>query len=603
MTTKQQFLARADRCLAERKFDMAERALKHVLSLEPNNVEALYKLAAVFFETGRSEESIDVVKKTLQVAPRAPFLHATLVDLLRKSGDPDAAVRHGTAAVVEGVRGADLFSNLGVAYVELGDDEKALQAFDSAIALSPLHADAIANRGDLLFKQQQHLAAELEYRRASAIVPSRAELFERLATVMRSQGRPKDAVVALEQAVRLAPNVPSPHIRLGNVLRELGRLQEATQSFERALKIDPKVAGAYFNLAHARTFRSLSDPHVAAMEALLSDRDRLPKGEQAHILFAMGKVYDDVGEYDKAFPLWLEANAIVRSEFEYDQGHDRAAFERLEKVVTSDFVRAREGVGVASKLPIFILGMPRSGTTLVEQILASHPDVTAGGELHDFGRAVNGVAADLLERLARPDLGYPEFFREFNNADFAAVGQAYVDSVSERWPNAVRLTDKMPGNYMHLGIIHLALPGAKIIHTKRNPIDVCISCFSKLFAGRLDYAYDLRELGRAYTSYDRLMNHWRQVLPAGAFLEVSYDELVADSETQMRRLLEFCGLDWNPNVTQYYKTDRPVRTASAAQVRQPIYRSSLERWRHYEGFLGPLIDELAGAGVLSRDHT
>ena len=352
------------------------------------------------------------------------------------------------------------------------------------------------------------------------------------------------------------------------------------------------MAGGYFNLAHARTFRSLTDPHVAAIESLNANRQELPEKQRAYIAFAAAKVFDDLGLHDKAFPLWIEDNALVRARLDYDQAKEIESYRRLEQVFTSEFVARHRTSGIASALPIFIVGMPRSGTTLIEQIIASHTAVTAGGELHDFGRAVNAVAEDFQKTHRRADFRYPDFLADFEPRDFAAIGNAYVAGLSARWLGSQRITDKMPANYLHAGIIHLALPNARIIHARRNPVDVCVSCFSKFFAGAVNFSYDLKELGIAYSEYEKTMAHWRRVLPPGTILDVDYESVISNTEAEIRRILNFCGLDWDDRVLEYYKTERSVRTASATQVRQPIYRTSVERWRNYEAYLGPLLEAL-----------
>jgi hypothetical protein len=231
--------------------------------------------------------------------------------------------------------------------------------------------------------------------------------------------------------------------------------------------------------------------------------------------------------------------------------------------------------------------MPRSGTTLVEQILASHSLVTGAGELKDLSHTASSVKAK--DGTLVP---FPEFMPMLSPVELRRVGELYAAKLGRRAPGAERITDKMPSNFYFLGLIHLALPGAKIIHTSRSAVDTCVSCFSKLFAGEQSQTYDLGELGRYYRAYHGLMAHWREVLPEGAFLDVQYEDVVADIETQARRILDFCGLAWEPKVLEFHRNERPVRTASSSQVRKPIYGTSVARWRNYEKYLGPLLTEL-----------
>jgi hypothetical protein len=242
------------------------------------------------------------------------------------------------------------------------------------------------------------------------------------------------------------------------------------------------------------------------------------------------------------------------------------------------------GGGNLSDLPIFVLGMPRSGTTLVEQIIASHPDVHGAGELLDL--------QSITRRVVSGTGGFPGNILALDSVAMNKWADDYVAGLRKHSPDARYITDKMPNNFWFVGLIHLMLPNARIIHVKRNPVDTCLSCFTKLFSGTLNQTYDLSELGRYYVDYSRLMDHWRKVLPAGAFLDVQYEDVIADQETEARRMIDFCGLDWNDACIDFYKNKRSVGTASVTQVRRPIYKSSVERWRHYEKFLGPLLDTL-----------
>jgi hypothetical protein len=287
----------------------------------------------------------------------------------------------------------------------------------------------------------------------------------------------------------------------------------------------------------------------------------------------------------------LAGNALKRSQIDYDEVAMLSEIDRTQQVFTSEFIRASAGAGAPSPKPVFIIGMPRSGTTLVEQILASHPDVRGAGELTLFERAMGEV------RLAMPEApAYPEMALQMSGKHFRELGERYLAGIAQLAPAASHVTDKMPTNFLFAGLIHLALPHATIIHTVRDPVDTCISCFSRLFTEVNFQTYDLAELGRYYRHYQALMAHWHSVLPAGRILEVNYEDTVTDLEGAARRILGHCGLPWDPRCLDFHLTERVVRTASATQVRQPIYRSSVGRWRAYEPLLGPLLAELSRSG-------
>jgi Sulfotransferase family len=319
---------------------------------------------------------------------------------------------------------------------------------------------------------------------------------------------------------------------------------------------------------------------------LMPDEANLKPEKRIMLHYALGKAYDDLKEWERAFPHFIEGARIKRERLAYDANADAARTQRIVALIDSDFVSRLRGAGDPSEVPVFVLGMPRSGTTLTEQIIASHPEVYGAGELNE-----------LMDIVQQPTVGlafrpFPDNLENLTPEILTAWGQAYVGRLRERAPTARRITDKMPANYLALGLIPLLLPRAKIIHVQRNPADTCVSCFTRLFNRHQDATYDLAELGHHYGLYARLMDHWRRILPAGSFLEVQYEDIVADTEYQARRLIDFCGLEWNSACLAFHKNKRSVRTASVTQVRQPIYNSSVHRWKHYEKFLEPLLASL-----------
>jgi hypothetical protein len=322
------------------------------------------------------------------------------------------------------------------------------------------------------------------------------------------------------------------------------------------------------------------DPHLTLIEALARDMGSLSEEDQMHLHFALGKVYADLGQHERSFSHLIEGNALKRKQIVYDETAALAQLERMRELFTAEAMRKGRGFGDPSTVPVFIIGMPRSGTTLVEQILASHPKVYGAGELDNFEAAVANLRGS---GGARSGLGGEEL---------RWISTRYLERVRATAPAAERITDKMPANFRYVGLIHLALPNARIIHIRRDPIDTCLSCFSILFAHGQFFTYDLAELGRYYRAYAALMEHWREVLPLEQMLEVQYEELVANFEPLARRIVAYCGLDWEDACLEFHKTQRPIWTASVVQVRQRIYRSSVGRWRPHEGMLRPLSEAL-----------
>jgi len=398
-------------------------------------------------------------------------------------------------------------------------------------------------------------------------------------------------VAWLRRAGDLLPVDAVAHNNLGETLLEPGRLDEAEASLRRALQIRPDYLKVRLSLASVRKVKADDENLVALVAADEASRDSTLPGEDAVCLhFALGKSYDDIGDHEKAFPHFLEGNKLKRATLDYDPDETARRIDSIMRnfdMATMDRLR---GGGDPSHLPIFILGMPRSGTTLVEQIISSYPGVHGAGELSDLKAIVRRNIAGTA---------FPDNLRLLDQAQLAAWGAEYVAGLQRRAPAAQRITDKMPANFLAVGLIYLMLPNARIIHVKRNPVDTCLSCFTQLFKDGQEFTYDLAELGRYYVGYARLMEHWRKVLPAGVFLDVQYEDIVAGQEAQSRRIIEYCGLEWNDACLDFHQNKRAVRTASMTQVRQPIYQSSVERWRPYEKFLGPLFDAL---GDLAPDR-
>jgi tetratricopeptide (TPR) repeat protein len=365
-------------------------------------------------------------------------------------------------------------------------------------------------------------------------------------------------------------------------LRDLGDLAGGKRHAEYAVALSPRDATYYYTLADLVNFTN-APLALAALEELLRDEDSLPPPQRTHLHFALGKAYADLGEVDRSFRHLLMANRIHRGRTPYNEAHSLAQLDRIKAAFPLEgFLPVRPDKG-AGEEAIFIVGMPRSGSTLLEQILASHPKVAGIGEL------------DLLDHAITAALGqgaYPEIVPRLGSAELERLASHYLEGIKHRAPTARRVTDKNLLNFRHCGLIHLALPRARILHIRRDPVDACLSGFSKLFTGTQYYNYDLAELGRYYRAYDRLMAHWEKVLPREALLTVQYEELVLRQEEETRRVLDFCGLEWDDACLSFERTRRTVRTASAAQVRQPIYRSAIARQRPSPNLIKPLTDQL-----------
>lgn len=428
--------------------------------------------------------------------------------------------------------------------------------------------------------------AEATCRRVLEIDTDCADAHRMLGTILREQGEDEAALASFSAATRLDPASAPAHKHLSISLADAGRLSEAIDAARTALQLRPGYASVLCHLADLKTISSRQDPDLQELEALAHSTDELPDDDSVHVFFALAKAYSDLGDYQRSFACLTRANALRRRTVDYDSSAEIGFLRQIAHVFDEGLFEHFAGAGSASEAPILIVGMPRSGTTLVEQILASHPHVHGAGELRDLQELSAAVSV-----LTDDGLGFPHDMPRLSRQDLTRLGHAYTQRLCRRAPDAARIIDKNPLNFRYVGLARLIVPHARIIHCTRDPLDTCVSCFILDFRG-VDFSYDLHELGQYYRAYEQLMAHWRRVLPLGSVLDVRYEQLVDDVESETRRLLSHCGLDWDDACLSFYSNERHVRTASYAQVRQPVYRNSVGRWRRYESHLGPLLAAL-----------
>src|SRR5262245_8425408 len=416
--------------------------------------------------------------------------------------------------------------------------------------------------------------------------PDYADAFNDRGNALRELKRFDEALASYDKALVLKPDFAGALNNRAFVLMDLGRFAEAQRDLYQAIQLLPRKPLLYRMLGSFTRY-VVGDARVTAMEELAVDATSLSIDDRIQLHFALAKAYEDLGRPGSAFSQLLAGNALKRSQITFNETVTLEMHERIRDEFTPQLLESFKNVGEPSRIPVFVVGMPRSGTTLIEQILSSHPDVFGAGELDYLTNAETHGCAAANGLEAAPEKG--------SNAlavQFRSIGEGYLARVKQLAPAAARIVDKMPGNYLKVGLIHLALPNASIVHAVRDPIDTCISCFSQLFEGELNYTYDLAELGRYYRHYQALMAHWHQVLPPGRILDVRYEEVVANLEGVARRIVAHCGLEWDPHCLAFHQTERPIRTASLAQVRRPIYKSSVGHRFKYETFLAPLLAEL-----------
>ncbi len=563
-------------------YDRAEELQKIAQALQPGLPESLNNLGSI--QRGRKDKAgaIAYYRQVLETHPN--FLESinNLGAMLIEDDKADEAIKVLLGALKLNPKYSEAHNNIANAFLAKEDHDRAIAAYNNALNLNPNYPEPLLGLARVYREKDRHDEALNYARRALELNPDKAEAYSLLGDILIKKGEYQECEAAYRKALALDENLLTAHLGLGQLRIEQGQLDVAKETFEHCMAISPDELAPYIFMAQARKIEK-NDPVLARLEKEAEQIGTMPSQKAMTLHFAMGKAYDDLKEHDQAFPHFLEGCRIKRAKIQYSPDNHDLATRNICNFFSPENIAKLRGGGNQSDLPIFVLGMPRSGTTLTETILASHPDVFAAGELHDLLSIANHPKPGVNSE------GFPLSMQGLTPDDLTLMGNRYLERLRKHAPDAKRITDKMPANFMALGLIHLMLPKAKIIHVKRNPADICLSAFTKNFNNSQYHSYDLTEMGRFYVDYARLMEHWQKVLPEGSFFNIQYEELVADPETKSRELVEFCGLEWNEACLTPHKTERNVKTASVTQVRQPVYTSSVERWRRYEKFLQPLM--------------
>jgi tetratricopeptide (TPR) repeat protein len=566
------------------KLEESRACLEKAVMLEPDWAEAHNNLGNTWRLLGRMDHAQARYRQALALNQSYAEAHSNLAFLLSTQGRCEEAAKHARQAI-------DLSPRLIDAYLNLADVEISRQRYDAALsvldmlnAFAPHHPMALIARAKVLRQMARTEEALVIARHAAALVPRNADAHQTLALVLQDLGLTAEALAEYEQAASLPGTVAEVAlIGRATLLMEAGRKDEALSAFDRVLDHFPNSAQGLAARSDMRTF-SVNDPDIATLEALLAEGERRALLDRISIHFALGKAYLDINDPERAFRHFVAGNRHKRGSFDYDGEATGRWMARIREIFTPERFAGLAGSGEPSTLPFFVVGMPRSGTTLIEQIISSHPQVTGAGELTALRGAVEPMGS-IPDWVAGLDRGTAK-------GALRQCGQDYLSRVTPLAHETPHLVDKMPGNFLYAGLIPLILPGARIIHIRRDPLDTCLSCYTKLFAGQQPFAYDQAELGAFHVQYERLMRHWRELLPQESFLEIEYEAVVDDLQTEARRLIGFLGLQWNDACLEFHENRRVVRTASLNQVRRPIYRTSKGRGRAHARYLGPLLEAL-----------
>jgi tetratricopeptide (TPR) repeat protein len=427
--------------------------------------------------------------------------------------------------------------------------------------------------------------AVASYSKAIEIDPGHKTAYNGLGNALGELGEMDQAIASYRQAIAIDPRDNEAHHGLGNVLSDLGEIDQAIASYRKAIEMNQENSEVYRSLSMNKKFSEYDDD-MRTMESLYTT-ETISDKQKMHLAFGLGKAYEDLEEYDKSIEFVLQATRLNRASFNFSISKEEDFFSKIKEIFSLEFFAARKGMGNPDQTPVFIVGMPRSGTSLVEQILASHPDVYGAGEINDL--------FDLIRKISTADSSrqFPDCMIDFDAEAFASLGKDYIAGIRNHSKTAKYITNKMPQNFLHIGFIKAILPNARIIHCNRDPMDNCLSILKNYFIKGHTYSYDMTELGQYYNLYLDLMEYWRNTLP-GSIYELSYEKLVTDQEDQIRKLLDYCTLPWDDACLEFHKTRRIVKTASNAQVRRPIYTDSVKLWKKYEKQLEPLAAAIYG---------
>jgi tetratricopeptide (TPR) repeat protein len=543
-----QAIKKAENLANKGKFAEADKICRDIIAVNDRFHPAFHLLGQLAAHANRNDIAVPMLRRAASLNPNNAQYQRDLAEVLLFSARVKNALDVIEHAVILEPQDPKAHFILGLTTMSLGLLDRAIEAYRTAIKLEPEFGAAHNNLGSLLERAGNLKEAKKAYAKAISIDPGNVQAQNNMASILIAEGNIKAAIIHLETAIKVAP----------------GYIE------------------AHHNLSTLKTYKK-NDQHIIQLQSLSKHPSRLTKENQIRLEFILGKAASDIGNYDEAFMHYDRGNLLKRSTFEYDENASRQLHKDIKKNFITVPLNNLRGKEAKSPIPIFIVGMPRSGSTLVEQILVSHDDISSVGEMTALNEIIKKHIND-----------FPNGIKDLSNQDYENIGSAYIAALRDAGADTGFVIDKMLGNYRLLGIIGHAFPHAKIIHTTRNPMDSCVSIYTRLFLETLHYGYDLNELGNFYNFYSDLMEHWRKILPNDMFIDISYEEVVSDLKSASEKLINFIGLEWQENMLDFHKQGSTVRTASAEQVRKPIYKSSVERWRVYEKQLQPLKKILGG---------
>lgn len=564
-------------------YQQAAEMLCKTIELTPGRPEAHYYLGQSLQALGKKQDAINAYREAIELKPDYWEVYYGLARALHQSGDLNPAIAAYQKAIAINPLNGELHANLGIAYKSVGKNDLAVESLKESLRQQPDRAEVYFNLGNLHQGQRELQEAQACYRKAVQLKPGWIKAEMALSRVLMLQGEEGKALDICEQILRQDPGNQEVIVTEASIMEQIGDPGGAYRKLQPLIEAGSYTVGTLITYAKLVFYSGNHSDVINLLERSVESSDHdIDDLRQLH--FTLADTYDSVAEYDRAFTHYQKGNALKPGK--YNQNEWSYTVEKTIRTFTTEFLDCVGGATTLSRLPVFIVGMPRTGSTLLEQALSRHTGIHGAGELPD----IKNIAGSLPGVLAT-NLRYPECLARLSTPIIDQVADNHLKRLSRLSEGALRVIDKMPGNFLHLGLIQILFPDATIFHTVRNPLDTCLSCFMRDIGGGASYSADLKSLAMFYREYRRLMDHWKEVLQI-EMVDVIYEEFIEDFESRIKSLITLCGMEWQEQCKRHLGNRRVVATPSYAQVRKPLYKNSIAKWKHYESHLGPLIDAL-----------
>lgn len=557
--------------------DKAILHLQRAIEIQPQFYQAHFNLGNALRTCNKTQEAMESYQKALSIHPEFAEALSSLGDIFKERKDYDAALGAYRQALEYKPDLIEVYNNMGGVFHDNDRSEAASKCYQKALELQPDYLPVLNNYGNLLLDCNFFEEAISSYQKALKVNPNFAEAHNNLGKALSALRREKEAQLHFEQAINLRPDFAAAYNNLGNIYKDRGQFQQAAAHYRKAISINPQLTELFRHLTFIQSTHL--EEEVQQIKNLWCED--LQETQKMHLAFALGKILDDRGENSEAFTFFMKANALKRQSFEYDSNRDRELFQKIKKIFQPALFKRYRNVARPDNKAIFILGMPRSGTSLVEQILSSHPRIFGAGELFYLNKFAGNLVYD------EQNHSFPDYLNLIDEAGLRDIATAYLKSLEDHAPHADFITDKMPHNFIFIGLIQLLFPNARIIHCVRDPMAIGLSIFKHFFVSKHNYAYSLEEIGLHYRYYQDLMLYWKGLF-GDKIYDIQYEKLIHNQEVESKKLISYLGLEWDSQCLSFYQTKRIVKTASATQVRKPIYQDAIQRWKKYEKELEPL---------------